>query len=207
MKSKKISYGMELVPQRALNKLTDKLKIYHHKYINGKDSYCICFCRKLDGELNKISIDLNYDKLQQYTLFIKNYLLQCKSNESIFNAGNSEIINIKSLDKSHVKLVCNTTNGLKVFFSLHRYELKSYLKILESILNHREHENYANTNLDFIAERILYPIKKCEKDKLYLNALYAFADGALDKKDKELFQVISKEINKYLKCYNREVIN
>lgn len=207
MESKKISYGMEIVPKRALNRLTDKLKIYHNKYINGKENYCICFNRKHNGEINKISFNLNKDKLQQYILFIKNYLSEYKNNESLFNADNYGSVYIKYLDKSYIKLVCNANNGLKVFYTLHRYELKSYLNILENILKHKEHEIYTKFNMNYDIERIIYPIKKCEKYKLYLNALYAFADGALDKKDKKLFESISKEINKYYTCFNREVIN
>lgn len=204
MESKKISYGIELVPQMALNKLTDKLKIYHHKYINGNDSYSIHFNRKQNGQVNKVSYILNYDKLLQYKLFIKNYLSDHKCNDEIFNTGDRGSINMKSLDKSHIKMVCNTSNGEKVFFALQRYELKNYLNILESILKNRDRKNNFN-DINFTFSRIMHPIKKCEKDKLYLNALYAFADGALDKRDKELFQAISNEINKYL--YNREVIN
>lgn len=204
MESKKISYGMELIPQKALNKLTDKLKIYHHKYIDGNDSYSIYFSRKQNGQINKISFNLNYDKLQQYILFIKNYLFDHKSNESIFNAGDCGSVNMKSLNKSHIKMVCNTSNGKKVFFALQRYELKNYLNILESILKNKDKENNIN-DIIFTVGKIIHPIKKSEKDKLYLNALYAFADGALDKKDKKLFQAISNEINKY--SYNREVIN
>lgn len=189
------SYGIELIPKRTLNKLTDKLKIYQHKYINGLDRYSICFSRKHNGYTQKIIFKLNKSKFKQYIEFIRSFDIEYK--ESAFIVENYGSIKLKKLDKNYIKLACKTDNDTKVFYVLHVSELKSYLKILEKFYNPSEIIGYTNYYLSYDLESVLHPIKKCEKDKLYLNALYAFADCALDRKDKKLFFSISKEINKY----------
>lgn len=200
-KSEKFKYGMKLIPNKSLNRLTDNLIVYIEKNVVGKDKYNICFKKKIDYNLACNSYRLSRKKFEEYILFLTEFngkYCNDKNNiEDEFIIEDENKIIITSLNKKYIKISSIGSNNdslTKIFFTLLKEELSIYIAALKKILREVKVDN----SLSYQMEYLINPINKKERDKLYLEALYAFANSILDNGNREAFNLISKEINRIL---------
>ncbi|NEZ46842.1 hypothetical protein FDF74_06395 [Clostridium niameyense] len=191
-------YGVELKNNKALNKYIDKIKILHHKHVLGEEYFELCFNRLYRGKVIKNKFYLLRNELILYIFFLKNFnnILRHLTKKEVniehdFLFKDQGKIVLSSIGEEFVKLSNEVYGGKRIFFILDKDEFSQYIDLLEKIY-------YKKNNLDmgYYINNTRYILSKEEKNKLYLDALYAFADEALDKKDKSGFYSICNEIKK-----------
>ena len=202
--SEKFEYGVKLMPNRTLDKFTDSMVISKEKSISNIDVYNICFKRRQGFRIVLNNFSLSQDCFKQYLNFLirfneKNQELETniKSEFVIQNWGK---IILSSLNKDYIKISSEKVDSSsldKVFFTLLKTELLSYIKVLENIYLGKE----TASSLSYEMGHLINPLSKKERDNLYLDALYVFIDSALDNRNKHAFDMLSKEVQRVLNYY------
>lgn len=195
----KFEYGVKLMPSRTLDKLTDSMIISREKNVNKVDSYNICFKRKQSSRVVLNNFILSEEAFKEYMDFLVSFnekLLEgvIKSELNVDKGGK---ITLSFLNKDYIKISSEKTeNGSlnRVFFTLLRTELLVYIKVLNDIYSGKE----IASSLNYSMGHLINPLSSLERKQLYLGALYAFVDSALDHKNKHAFDLLSKEIQQVL---------
>lgn len=191
-------YGVEFKTNKALNEYTDKIKILHHKHVLGEEYFELCFNRVYRGKLIKNKFYLLRNEFILYVFFLKNFnnILKHLTKKEVniehdFLFKDQGRIVLSLIGEKFVKLSNEMYTGKRIFFILDKEEFSQYIDLLEKIY-------YEQNNLDMknCVNNTGYILSKEEKNKLYLDALYAFADEALDRKDESGFYSICNEIKK-----------
>ncbi|WML37249.1 hypothetical protein [Clostridium sp. OS1-26] len=199
-KDDNFEYGIKIVPKRIPDRLTDSIIVSIEKNIKGKNRYNLCFKRKRELEVVNNSYSLSKEVFEEYISFLvkfANELNEENKNNKEFNIKNQGKIIISSLNKEYIKISSiriNNNSSIRVFFTLSKKELLTYINVLKDIYL----EKYINSYLSYQMDYLINPLTKEERKSLYIGALYAFADSALDNKDKKRFDMLSKEIGKIL---------
>lgn len=185
------SYQIKLIPNKVLNKMTDYIIVSFDDLINCN----LSFKKNVNREIIDNQYSLTKDELERYINFLNGINDKLVNNEHIdfreFNIKDGEKIVINSLKRNCVKM-CSIKNDKdkqsRNFFVLFKDELAAYIKVLKKV--------YFGDKpaVKYDSEFLLNPITKKERDEIYLEALYVLANGTLDLKDKEKFEVISSEI-------------
>lgn len=116
-----------------------------------------------------------------------------------------------------MKLASEDNSKARVFFLLNKDELSYYITVMENIYyernvingldylknsldeaNGKGYNKENNKNLEKEVNRD-YVLSQREKNNVYLQALYALVDEALDRKDKKTFYSICDQMKKYNK--------
>ncbi|HID0874886.1 TPA: IDEAL domain-containing protein, partial [Clostridium botulinum] len=124
---------------------------------------------------------------------------------------------ISLIGEDYVKLASEDNSKTRVFFLLNKDELSDYITIMENIYyersvingldylknpldeaNGKSYNKENNKNLEKEVNRD-YVLSQREKNNVYLQALYALVDEALDRKDKKTFYSICDQMKKYNK--------
>lgn len=201
---KKLFFGIKMVPDKAMDRLTDSLSIYIEKCLNHWDKYYIIFKKKCSNDIRVNSYGLTKKGLRSYIDFLQNFYEDYDSvNNNIssnFNFGNIGTVSLKILHSNYLKITSRKSDdaipSLNLFFVLGKKELLSYITKLKAIFSGKEIENYFESSFNKMSCITTQPLTKKEKDSLYINTLYLLADNSLDLKDKKAFSNISKEILK-----------
>lgn len=188
----RFKYGIKFVPEKVLNKYLDYMLVVLKKVNEEEDGFNLTF--KKDKLFNNIQLSNNEFKTYINMLYdFYNSLGKEENVEVEFIAKNSkDKIMITSLDDEHVKICSikeNFSEEKRVFFMLMKEELVDYITSLNAIYR----ENQIQRNLDGVSKGFL---RKSDRDALYLQALYIWANQALDNKDSKAFELISSEIKK-----------
>ena len=197
----KFEYGVKLMPSRTLDKLTDSMIISREKNVNKMDSYNICFKRKQSNRVVLNNFILSEETFKEYMDFLLSFNEKLLKGEravkSEFNVDKGGKITLSFLNKDYIKIYSEKTeNGSldKVFFTLLRTELLVYIKVLNDIYSGKE----IASSLNYSMGHLINPLSSLERKQLYLGALYAFVDSALDHKNKHAFDLLVKEIQRVL---------
>ncbi|AYD39974.1 hypothetical protein D4Z93_05375 [Clostridium fermenticellae] len=185
------SYQIKLIPNKVLNKMTDYIIVSFDDLINCS----LSFKKNVNREIIDNQYSLTKNELEKYINFLNRINDKLTHDEHIdlqeFRIKDGEKIVINSLKRNCIKM-CSIKNGedrqSRNFFVLFKDELAAYIKVLKKV--YFGDKPAAKYNSEFL----LKPITKKEYDEIYLEALYVMADGALDLKDKEKFEVISSKI-------------
>ncbi len=216
----KLTYCTEVTTSISLNKFTDKIKVYYHKYITGGESYLdFYFGRTYKGKLIENKFYMFKEDLKVYIHFLKDFynVLRLNINKKsdivhYFLIKDQGEICMSLIGENYVKLASKDNNKTRVFFILNREELSYYIKIMENIYyerdiingldylktpldntnsaNHSQRNNEKKVNKDYV-------LSQKEKNNLYLQTLNILMNKALDKKDKKAFYYISNKMKKY----------
>ncbi len=160
------------------------------------------------------------EDLRLYINFLKNFynVLKITVNKQsdiihYFLIKDQGEICISLIGEDYVKLASEDNSKTRVFFILNKEELSYYIRVMENIyyernvineLNHltnsldKVNSKESNKNLKKEVNKE-YVLSQREKNNVYLQALYAFLDEALDRKDKKSFYSICNQIKKYNK--------
>jgi hypothetical protein len=185
------SYQIKLIPDKVLNKMTDYIIVSFNDLINCN----LSFKKNINRQIIDNQYSLTRDELKRYINFLNKINNRFMNNEHIeykeFIIKNGEKIVINSLNQDCVKM-CSIKNNVdkqnRNFFVLFKDEFTTYIKVLKQVY-------FGNKpKIKYDSEIFLNPITKKERDEIYLEALYVFANGALDLKDKRRFEAISSEI-------------
>lgn len=186
----KFKYGLKFIPERVLNKYSDYMLVVIGKNFKSEEFYNMCF--KKSTSFNNFTF--NEEKFKGYISFLKNFykdLWNEKRDEEFISDNKNKKILLTILDEKHIKISA-IKEEKRVFFLLNKEEFKEYILSLDAIYIERKILNsLKNTNIDFV--------KKEEKKKLYLETLYILLNGSIDNRDKESFNIISREINRIKK--------
>lgn len=199
-KDDNFEYGIKIVPKRIPDKLTDSIIVSIEKNIKGKNRYNLCFKRRRELDVINNSYSLSKEVFEEYISFLirfVNNLNEYNKNNMEFNIRNQGKIIISSLNKEYIKISStriNDNSSTKVFFTLAERELLTYIDVLKDIYREKCIDSYLNYQMNYLVN----PLTKEERKSLYIDALYAFADNALDNRDKKRFDMLSKEITKIL---------
>lgn len=199
-KGDNFEYGIKIVPKRIPDRLTDSIIVSIEKNIKGKNRYNLCFKRKRELEVVNNSYSLSKEIFGEYISFLvkfANGLDENNKNNEEFNIKNQGKIIISSLNKEYIKISSirvNNNSSVRVFFTLSEKELLTYINVLKDIYLEKCINSFLNYQMDYLVN----PLTKEERKNLYISALYAFADSALDNRDKKRFNMLSKEIRKIL---------
>lgn len=201
---KKLLFGIKMIPDRAMDRLTDNLLIYIEKCLNHWDKYFIIFKKKCRNDIRINSYGLTKKGLKSYIDFLQNFYENFDFIDNNictnFNFGNIGTVSLKILHSNFLKITSSKTDNaalsFNLFFVLSKKELLSYITKLKAIFSGKEIESYFNTSFNNISCLMTHPLTKKEKDSFYINTLYLLADNSLDLKDKKAFSNISKEILK-----------
>lgn len=199
-KGDNFEYGIKIVPKRIPDRLTDSIIVSIEKNIKGKNRYNLCFKRKRELEVINNSYSLSKEVFKEYISFLVkfvNELNEENKNNKEFNIKNQGKIIISSLNKEYIKISStrvNNNSSVRVFFTLSEKELLTYINVLKDIYLEKCINNYLIYQMNYLVN----PLTKEERKNLYIGALYAFADSALDNRDKKRFDMLSKEIGKIL---------
>lgn len=199
-KDDNFEYGIKIVPKRIPDKLTDSIIVSIAKNIKGKNRYNLCFKRRRELDVINNSYSLSKEVFEEYISFLirfVNNLNEYNKNNMEFNIRNQGKIIISSLNKEYIKISStriNDNSSTKVFFTLAERELLTYIDVLKDIYREKCIDSYLNYQMNYLVN----PLTKEERKSLYIDALYAFADNALDNRDKKRFDMLSKEITKIL---------
>ncbi|WP_409069664.1 hypothetical protein ACFLKB_09805 [Clostridium sp. FAM 1755] len=215
----KLTYCTEVTPAISLNKFTDKIKVYYHKYITGESYFDFYFGRTYKGKLIENKFYMFKEDLKVYIHFLKDFynVLRLNINKKsdivhYFLIKDQGEICMSLIGENYVKLASEDNNKTRVFFILNREELSYYIKIMENIYyerdiingldylktpldntnstNHSHRNNEKKVNKDYV-------LSQKEKNNLYLQTLNILMNKALDKKDKKAFYYISNQMKKY----------
>ncbi|MBI6875520.1 hypothetical protein [Clostridium aciditolerans] len=199
-KDDNFEYGIKIVPKRIPDRLTDSIIVSIEKNIKGKNRYNLCFKRKRDLEVINNSYSLSKEVFREYISFLVEFANELNGenkNNKEFNIKNQGKIIISSLNKEYIKISSirvNNNSSVRVFFTLLEKELLTYINVLKDIYLEKCINNYLIYQMNYLVN----PLTKEERKNLYIGALYAFADSALDNRDKNRFDMLSKEIRKIL---------
>lgn len=199
-KNDNFEYGIKIVPKRIPDRLTDSIIVSIEKNIKGKNRYNLCFKRKRELEVINNSYSLSKEVFEEYISFLVqfvNELNEENKNNKEFNIKSQGKIIISSLNKEYIKISSiriNNNSSVRVFFTLSKKELLAYINVLKDIYLEKCINSYLSYQMDYL----INPLTKEERKSLYMVALYAFADSALDNRDKKRFDMLSKEIRKIL---------
>ena len=186
----KFKYGLKFIPERVLNKYSDYMLVVIGRNFKSEEFYNMCF--KKSTSFNNFTF--NEEKFKVYISFLKNFykdLWNEKRDEEFISDNKNKKILLTILDEKHIKISA-IKEEKRVFFLLNKEEFKEYILSLDAIYRERKILNsLKNKNIDFI--------KKEEKKKLYLETLYILLNGSIDNRNKESFNVISREINRIKK--------
>ncbi|MDS1004316.1 hypothetical protein P9J83_12520 [Clostridium sporogenes] len=215
----KLTYCTEVTTAISLNKFTDKIKVYYHKYITGESYFDFYFGRTYKGKLIENKFYMFKEDLKVYIHFLKDFynVLRLNINKKsdivhYFLIKDQGEICMSLIGENYVKLASEDNNKTRVFFILNREELSYYIKIMENIYyerdiingldylktpldntnstNHNQRNNENKVNKDYV-------LSQKEKNNLYLQTLNILMNKALDKKDKKAFYYISNQMKKY----------
>ncbi|NFA62057.1 hypothetical protein K8O96_03960 [Clostridium sporogenes] len=215
----KLTYCTEVTTAISLNKFTDKIKVYYHKYITGESYFDFYFGRTYKGKLIENKFYMFKEDLKVYIHFLKDFynVLRLNINKKsdivhYFLIKDQGEICMSLIGENYVKLASEDNNKTRVFFILNREELSYYIKIMENIYyerdiingldylktpldntnstNHSQRNNENKVNKDYV-------LSQKEKNNLYLQTLDILMNKALDKKDKKAFYYISNQMIKY----------
>lgn len=215
----KLTYCTEVTTAISLNKFTDKIKVYYHKYITGESYFDFYFGRTYKGKLIENKFYMFKEDLKVYIHFLKDFynVLRLNVNKKsdivhYFLIKDQGEICMSLIGENYVKLASEDNNKTRVFFILNREELSYYIKIMENIYyerdiingldylktplnntnstNHSQRNNEKKVNKDYV-------LSQKEKNNLYLQTLNILMNKALDKKDKKAFYYISNQMKKY----------
>ena len=220
----KLTYCTEVTTARSLNKFTDKIKVYYHKYITGESYFDFYFGRTYKGKLIENKFYMFKEDLRLYIHFLKNFynvLKRTVNKQSdiihYFLIKDQGEICISLIGEDYVKLASEDNSKTRVFFILNKEELSYYIRVMENIYYERNVINrldYLTNPLDKVTSKSYskesnknlkkevnkeYALSQREKNNVYLQALYAFLDEALDRRDKKVFYSICNQIKKYNK--------
>ncbi|HDK7173547.1 TPA: IDEAL domain-containing protein [Clostridium botulinum] len=220
----KLTYCTEVTTARSLNKFTDKIKVYYHKYITGESYFDFYFGRTYKGKLIENKFYMFKEDLRLYIHFLKSFYNVLKRTVN----KQSDIIHyflikyqgeicISLIGEDYVKLASEDNSKTRVFFILNKEELSYYIRVMENIyyernvingldylinpldkVNSKSYSKESNKNLKKEVNKE-YVLSQREKNNVYLQALYAFVDEALDRKDKKAFYSICNQIKRYNK--------
>ncbi len=200
-KEDSFAYGTKFTPKRTLNKLTDFMIASIKKHINNEDTYNISFKRNQNGNSASSSYSFNRENFKQYIDFLMNFTIDITENKSNsekkFVIDGEVKITLSSLNKEYIKICAikqDESSISRIFFTLLKKELMIYINVLQSIYSGKEIVSSLGYEMGFL----INPLSKKERDFLYLNALYALADSALDGRDEKAFNSISREIKRVL---------
>lgn len=196
-KERVLTYGAEFIIDRTLNKFTDKIKIFHKRYLKGVDIYLLEFTKKIKGEIHENKFEFSKIHLKDYISLMKNIFYRGfnKNNIYKFSIKESQKIEFKILNEDAVKIVTYNYKDKRNFFVFTKREFFQYIKQIDLIYKGEILKN--NTNNCFKIDIYKNMLSKKEKDSIYLEALYILANNALDLGDKEYFKNISNEIRKF----------
>lgn len=200
---RKLIFGIKMIPDKSMNRLTDKLAVYIEKHINHRDKYYISFSKKCSNDILMDSYMLTKKELKSYIDFLnsfyQNFDLTSGRIEDNFIFEHIGVVSIKILHSDFLKISSASSNTLQqpcLFFILSKNELFSYVNKLKAIYSGKEIDNYFNSSFNAISSPGIRTLTKKERDSLYVNTLYLLADNSLDLKNKKAFNSISKEILK-----------
>lgn len=188
----RFKYGIKFVPEKVLNKYLDYMLVVLKKLNEKEDGFNLTF--KKDKLFNNIQLSSN--EFKTYINMLYDFYNSSEKEESLeveFIARNSkDKIILTSLNDDHIK-VCsikeNFSEEKRVFFILMKEELIDYITSLNAVYR----ENEIQRNLNGVSKGF---IRKSEREALYLQTLYIWANQALDNKDIKSFELISSEIKK-----------
>lgn len=187
----RFKYGVKFIPERTLNKYLDYILFVVKNDHIGKEVYNLCF--KRGNTFNNIIFSQN--NLEEYIKFLGNVyenVFYNNLNIEEFSIKEGQKIIISSLNENYLK-ICSVKEGIdssvRVFFVFSKEELGEYLAALTALYRETKIiKELEKPNKCFLRQK--------EKDKLYLNTLYIFLDDALDRRDKQMFELLSEEIKK-----------
>lgn len=191
----RFKYGIKFIPERTLNKYLDYILFVVKNDHIGKEVYNLCF--KRGNVFNNLVFSQN--SLKEYIDFLGNVYNSTFSNnlniEEEFCIKEGQKIVISSLNDNYLK-ICSVKEGmgnsLRVFFVLSKEELGEYLASLNALYREiKIVKELENPNRCFLRQK--------EKDNLYLDSLYILLDDALDRRDEEMFKLLSQEIKKIVR--------
>lgn len=183
----KFKYGLKFIPERVLNKYFDYMLVIMRKNFKDKNFYNICFKKSIGFN----NFTLNEEKFKEFINFLNSFYRtlwnEKRYDEFIIDEENKKVV-LTILDETHIK-ISSIKEEIRVFFILNKEEFMEYILSLDSI--YREGKitnNLKNSNMNFI--------KKEDTNQLYLETLYVLLNNSIDGRDKERFNIISKEINR-----------
>lgn len=204
-KDKKLLFGIKMVPDKAMDRLTDNLVIYIEKRVNHWDRYYLAFRKKCSNSILTNSYLLTKKALKSYIDFLQNFYDNFDLAKEVtcpeFRFDSSGYVSLKVLHSNFLKVSSVKTDAapvMNLFFVLNKNELISYINKMKSIYTGKEIDTYFNLSFSNMCDLKTHTLTKREKDSLYINTLYLLADNSLDLKDKKAFNVISKEILKVI---------
>ncbi|WP_027624102.1 hypothetical protein [Clostridium lundense] len=186
----RFKYGVKFIPERTLNKYLDYILFVVKNDHVGKEVYNLCFKR---GDIFN-NIVFSQNNLEKYIEFLTNAYKNVFSNNlniEEFSIKEGQKIIISSLNENYLK-ICSVKEGIdssqkRVFFVFSKKELGEYLVALTALYREiKIVKELEKPNKCFLRQK--------EKDNLYLNALYVFLNDALDRRDKQMFELLSQEI-------------
>jgi hypothetical protein len=197
----KFEYGVKLMPKRTLDKLTDSMIISKEKNVNKTDVYNICFKRRQGLRIVLNNFTLSEKSFKEYMDFLLGFngkFIKTEKNiKSEFIVDNGGKITLSSLNKDYIKISSEKVENSsldKVFFTLLRAELLVYIEVLNNIYSGKEIVSSLNYSMGYL----INPLSKAEREQLYLDALYAFIDSALDHRNRQAFDMLSREVQRVL---------
>ncbi|WP_251859819.1 IDEAL domain-containing protein [Clostridium sp. Marseille-Q2269] len=220
----RLTYCTEVTTAKSLNKSTDKIKVFYYKYVTGESYFDFYFGRTYDGKLIENKFYMFKEDLKVYIHFLHNFynvikttLIKQEDIKHFFLIKGQGEVSLSLIGQEYVKLTSEDNNKIRVFFILNKDELSYYIKLMENIYYERNIINELDylknplstiSSKDYIKESNEYSkiginkdyiLSQKEKNNVCLQALYAFIDEALDRKDEQAFHSICDEMEKYNK--------
>lgn len=201
-KGEKFEYGVKLIPSRTLDRLTDSLVISVEKSVKGNELFNICFKKRQNGHLAVNKFVLTEAQFKNYINFLTKFIGKNnkveKNIKTEFTIENGGKIITSSLNEDYMKISSvkvEQDSLAKVFFTLLKTEMLAYIEALKDVYLGKEITSLLTYNMGYL----ITPIRKKERDKIYLESLYIFIDYALDHRNRELFELLSKEVQRILR--------
>ena len=180
-------YGIKLVPKRAMDKFVDSILVLARKKINEHSRYKISFKKRCGFKTVLNDFELEEKDFLNYIKFLTNFKTSNNKSEK-FQVENFNILELTFLNKEMIKISVEK-DSTRLFFSISISELEFYINMLKNIYS----DNMKNPSIYYM-NYIINPLMKKEREKLYSEVLYTLIDGALDNKNKELFNSLCKEL-------------
>ncbi|MHC6180497.1 IDEAL domain-containing protein [Clostridium sp. JNZ X4-2] len=180
-------YGVKLVPNLAMDRFVDSILTSTEKNSKGYNKYKASFKRRcgIKTILNNFEFDeKNFLRYIEFLTSFKDSNIRSKKFE-IKKYGEIELM---FLNKRMIK-ISSRNNYNKLFFVISKKELGSYINILKSV-----HLTEMSDSFIYRMNYITNPLSKIERDKLHAEVIYILIDGALDAKDRELFDFLCHEL-------------
>lgn len=185
-------YGVKLVPNLAMDRFVDSILTSTEKNAKGCNKYKASFKRRcgIKTILNNFEFDeKNFLRYIEFLTSFKDSNIKSKKFE-IKKYGEIELM---FLNKRMIK-ISSRNNCTKLFFVISKKELGSYINILKSV-----HLTEVSDSFIYYMNYIINPLSKIERDKLHAEVLYILIDGALDARDKDLFNFLCDELKNRVK--------